>query len=260
MIELTNIRKAFDRTEVLRDVDFDIRKGETVALIGPSGSGKSTLLRSINLMTPPDSGRMVIDGQVIFSRGGTEPAKAVSGRELRALRRTIGMVFQQSHLFTHRNVIDNVMEGPVHVLGRDRAEARREAMDLLEELGLGDLAERYPAELSGGQQQRVSICRALAIKPKIMLFDEPTSALDPELVGEVLLTVRRIADSGMTIAIVTHEMSFARHVANRIAFLDQGKVVEFTGAESFFTAPRSERVRSFLSAITDPFANSETPS
>lgn len=257
MIQLTTITKSFGSTPVLDDVAFDVKDGETVALIGPSGSGKSTLLRTINLMTPPERGRIVIDGKPIFSVGVDGPEIRASGSELRALRRSIGMVFQQSHLFTHRKVIDNVMEGPVQVLGRNAAEAQAEAQDLLDELGLGALAERFPAELSGGQQQRVSICRALAMKPRIMLFDEPTSALDPELVGEVLVTVRRIADAGMTIAIVTHEMSFARHVANRIAFLDKGKVIEFTDASTFFANPRQQRVRDFLSAITDPFANEE---
>lgn len=247
MISLQNVDKSYGKYKALKSVSLEVAERETLALIGPSGSGKSTLLRAINLLTMPDAGRIQVGEKTIFS--GT----ALTGAELRQIRRDIGMVFQQSHLFTHRSVIENVIEGPVHVLGQNVQTAREEGLALLDRLGLKQFAERYPNQISGGQQQRVAICRALAMKPKVMLFDEPTSALDPELVGEVLLTIRQVAESGMTTVIVTHEMSFARRVANRIAFMDDGKILETSVPDAFFHQPQSDRARAFLDAIRDPF-------
>lgn len=253
MIVLTNVYKSFGTVEVLKEISLTIAVGETVAILGPSGGGKSTLLRTINLMTRPDAGRIEVDGECIFEANGSSARKSVSGQKLRDIRQSIGMVFQQSHLFTHRSVLENVIEGPVYVLNKDRAESIDQARALLDSLGLGALGDRYPSELSGGQQQRVAICRALAMNPRMMLFDEPTSSLDPELVSEVLLTVRKIAERGMTIAIVTHEMSFARRVASRVAFMDDGHLVEIASPSEFFRSPQTKRAQAFLAAIRDPF-------
>jgi ABC-type polar amino acid transport system ATPase subunit len=251
MISLQNVEKAFGKYQALKTVSLEVAERETLALIGPSGSGKSTLLRTINLLTPPDAGKITIAGKTVFH------GKALAGAELRRMRRGIGMVFQQSHLFTHRSVIENVIEGPVQVLGQSVDSAREEGLALLDRLGLKQFAERYPNQISGGQQQRVAICRALAMKPKVMLFDEPTSALDPELVGEVLVTIRQVAGSGMTTVIVTHEMSFARRVANRIAFMDEGKILEVSTPDAFFRKPQSDRAQAFLDAIRDPFSEGD---
>ncbi len=253
MISLKNVSKSFGPVKVLQGVNLEVVEGETVAVIGPSGGGKSTLLRSINLMTPPDSGSVEVAGTCLFRKVAGQATVALRPADLRLARQSIGMVFQQSNLFTHRTVLENVVEGPLQVLRSDRAAAEKQAHELLERLGLGGFGGRYPRELSGGQQQRVAICRALAMNPRVMLFDEPTSALDPELVGEVLLTVREIALTGMTVIIVTHEMSFARHVANRVAFMDGGRLIETSPSATFFTDPQTDRARQFLAAIRDPF-------
>jgi glutamate transport system ATP-binding protein len=224
---------------VLRDVDLSVRRGEVVVVIGPSGSGKSTLCRAINRLESVNSGTIVFDGRPL-------PAE---GRELARLRSEVGMVFQSFNLFAHKTILQNVMLGPVKVRKEKPAVARDRAMSLLQRVGIADQAEKYPAQLSGGQQQRVAIARALAMQPKAMLFDEPTSALDPEMVGEVLAVMTSLAAEGMTMVVVTHEMGFARHAANRVVFMADGQLVEQASPDEFFANPRSERAKDFLSKI-----------
>jgi glutamate transport system ATP-binding protein len=237
MIEQVN--KSFGAVRALRDVDLTIDHGEVVVVVGPSGSGKSTLCRTINRLEPIDSGRILVDGRPL-------PAE---GRELARMRADIGMVFQSFDLFAHRTVLDNVMLGPLKVRKIPKAEARQRAMALLERVGIVDKAHQYPAQLSGGQQQRAAIARALAMGPKIMLFDEPTSALDPEMIREVLDVMRELAAEGTTMLVVSHEMGFARSAAHRVVFMDEGQIVESAAPDQFFTAPGTERARSFLSKI-----------
>ncbi|MFB7914486.1 amino acid ABC transporter ATP-binding protein [Streptomyces sp. NPDC056061] len=245
------VRKRFGEAEVLKGIDLEVRSGEVLCVIGPSGSGKSTLLRCFNHLEQIDAGRVWMNGELIGyeQHGPSGRLRERRPRDVRRQRERIGMVFQRFHLFPHRTAVQNVMEGPVAVLGRSRAEARKQALDLLAEVGLADRADHYPAQLSGGQQQRVAIARALAMEPALMLFDEPTSALDPELVGEVLGVMRDLARRGTTMVVVTHEMGFAREVADRVVFMDQGAVVESGSPELLFTAPRHARTRAFLSTV-----------
>jgi polar amino acid transport system ATP-binding protein len=233
------IHKQFGDNEVLRGVDLDVAPGEVVCVIGPSGSGKSTLLRCLNLLERPTSGKVFLGDDEL-----TAPGVSVD-----ALRRRLGMVFQQFNLFPHRTVLDNVALAPVTVLGRDKAEARADAWELLRQVGLADKAAEHPARLSGGQQQRVAIARALAMKPEAMLFDEVTSALDPELVKDVLAVIRQLAEAGMTMVVVTHEMGFAREVGDRVVFMDEGVIVEEGIPAEVLGAPKAERTRRFLSRV-----------
>ena len=242
MINISHLSKTFSGQKVLDDLSLDIQKGEVVALIGSSGAGKSTFLRSLNYLEQPDSGKIAIDGfKVDFSR--------ISKDEILLLRRKLAMVFQQFNLFPHMTALENVMEAPVQVLKRPKAQARAQALELLDRVGLADRADHYPAELSGGQQQRVAIARALAMDPEIMLFDEPTSALDPELVGEVLQVMQDLAASGMTMAVVTHEIGFAREVADQVVFMDGGVIVEAGAPSEVIDNPQSERTKEFFSKV-----------
>ncbi len=239
LVVLSGVNKHFGSLHVLADVDLVVHRGEVVVVIGPSGSGKSTLCRVINRLEPVDSGTVTVDGVPV-------PAE---GKALARLRADVGMVFQQFNLFAHRTVLENVTLGPTRTRGMRRADARAEAMRLLERVGVADQAGKLPAQLSGGQQQRVAIARALAMHPKVILFDEPTSALDPEMINEVLDVMVSLAREGMTMVVVTHEMGFARKAADRVVFMDGGRIVEEASPEAFFTAPRSERARDFLSKI-----------
>ncbi|MGY1603853.1 amino acid ABC transporter ATP-binding protein [Geodermatophilus sp. SYSU D00815] len=239
MVRLTGVNKWFGDLHVLQDVDLTIERGEVIVVIGPSGSGKSTLIRTVNRLEAIQQGEITIDGEPL-------PAE---GRELARLRSDVGMVFQSFNLFAHKTILQNVTLGPVKVRGQRRADAEKRARELLDRVGVGAQADKYPAQLSGGQQQRVAIARALAMDPKIMLFDEPTSALDPEMINEVLDVMTSLARDGMTMVVVTHEMGFARRAANRVVFMDGGRIVESADPETFFTSPRSERAQDFLSKI-----------
>ena len=239
IIELRHVDKHYGTLHVLRDISLRVHQGEVVVIVGPSGSGKSTLCRTINRLETIDSGEILIDGVALPEEG----------KKLAAVRSQVGMVFQSFNLFAHMSILDNMTLAPVDVLKRDKKEARAEAMRLLERVGVADQAHKVPAQLSGGQQQRAAIARALAMRPKAMLFDEPTSALDPEMIEEVLQVISELAADGMTMLIVTHEMGFARNVADRIIFMDEGRIVEESDPEAFFLHPQSERARSFLSAV-----------
>ncbi|MFB7947614.1 amino acid ABC transporter ATP-binding protein [Kitasatospora phosalacinea] len=239
LVSLRGVNKHFGALHVLQDIDLDIAQGEVVVLIGPSGSGKSTLCRTINRLETIDSGTIEVDGRPL-------PAE---GRELARLRAQVGMVFQSFNLFAHKTVLQNVVLAQVKVGRVPKARAEQTARELLERVGVGAQADKFPAQLSGGQQQRVAIARALAMDPKVMLFDEPTSALDPEMVNEVLEVMRSLAAKGMTMVVVTHEMGFARSAANRVLFMADGRIVEQNTPEAFFTAPRSDRAKDFLSKI-----------
>ncbi|GAA4854853.1 amino acid ABC transporter ATP-binding protein [Saccharopolyspora rosea] len=242
VVEISGLRKSFGQQEVLRGIDLRVARGEVVCVIGPSGSGKSTLLRCVNLLEEPTAGRVVVDGAEL-----TDPEV-----DLDAARRHIGMVFQQFNLFTHLRVLDNLTVAQRKVLRRDRAEAEAVARRNLDRVGLAEKADAMPAQLSGGQQQRVAIARALSMDPRVMLFDEPTSALDPELVGDVLGVMRGLADEGMTMLVVTHEMQFAREVADRVLFVDDGRVVEQGAPSEVIAAPKEPRTRTFLARVLDP--------
>ena len=239
IIELRHVDKHYGPLHVLRDISLRVHQGEVVVIVGPSGSGKSTLCRTINRLETIDSGEILIDGVALPEEG----------KKLAAVRSQVGMVFQSFNLFAHMSILDNMTLAPVDVLKRDKKEARAEAMRLLERVGVADQAHKVPAQLSGGQQQRAAIARALAMRPKAMLFDEPTSALDPEMIEEVLQVISELATDGMTMLIVTHEMGFARNVADRIIFMDEGRIVEESDPEAFILHPQSERARSFLSAV-----------
>lgn len=244
VLEVSGLSKSFGPNTVLRDISLRIHKGETVCLLGPSGSGKSTLLRCMNWLEEPDGGTVVLNGQRVGMRPGG--SIRMSDRDLAAARSHIGMVFQHFALWPHMTVLQNVMEAPVYVLKRPKAEVRAEAEALLARVGLADKLQSFPARLSGGQKQRVAIARCLAMKPDVILFDEPTSSLDPELVGEVLNVMQGLARDGMTMVVVTHEMSFARDVASRVVFMDNGQIVETGHPDQFFAAPETERARQFL--------------
>ena len=249
LVRAVNVHKSFYGNEVLKGIDLDVRKGQVVCLLGPSGSGKTTLLRCINQLETIDGGRIWVDGDLMGykDRGGT--LYRLTNKAIAAQRREIGMVFQRFNLFPHMMALENIMEAPIQVRGEKRAQVRERAMALLERVGLLDKPRAYPAQLSGGQQQRVAIARALAMQPKLMLFDEPTSALDPELVGEVLAVMRELANDGMTMIVVTHEISFAREVADHVVFIDDGVVVEQGDPMSVINNPQHDRTRSFLRRI-----------
>ncbi|REK92091.1 amino acid ABC transporter ATP-binding protein [Streptomyces inhibens] len=239
LIELRGVNKHYGKLHVLQDIDLTVGRGEVVVVIGPSGSGKSTLCRAINRLETVESGIIKLDGKPLPEEG----------RALAQLRAEVGMVFQSFNLFAHKTVLANIMLAPVKVRKKKKDEAARRARELLERVGLASQADKYPAQLSGGQQQRVAIARALAMDPKALLFDEPTSALDPEMINEVLEVMRQLARDGMTMVVVTHEMGFARSAANRVVFMADGRIVEDRTPEEFFTAPRSERAKDFLSKI-----------
>ncbi|MDN5760710.1 MAG: amino acid ABC transporter ATP-binding protein [Microlunatus sp.] len=242
VVEVNNLKKSFDEVEVLKDISTTISKGEVVCVIGPSGSGKSTLLRCVNMLEQPTDGKVLIEGEDV-----TDP-----DCDIDRVRSRVGMVFQQFNLFSHLTVLDNCTIAQRTVLKRSAAEARAKAEDTLARVGLEGREKAYPAQLSGGQQQRVAIARALSMDPDLMLFDEPTSALDPELVGDVLAVMRRLANEGMTMMVVTHEMAFAREVADRVLFMDGGFVVEQGPPEQVIAEPQHERTRTFLQRVLDP--------
>ncbi|MEA2151375.1 MAG: polar amino acid transport system ATP-binding protein [Solirubrobacteraceae bacterium] len=243
------VHKRFGRLEVLKGVSLDVAAGAVMCLLGPSGAGKSTFLRCINHLEKIDAGRLSVDGELVGYRQAGDRLHELRDAEVARKRAQIGMVFQRFNLFPHMTALENVAEAPQLVLRRSRRDARAAAADLLAMVGLSDKERAYPAQLSGGQQQRVAIARALAMEPKLMLFDEPTSALDPELVGEVLDVMRRLAADGMTMIVVTHEIGFAREVADAAAFMDDGVVVETGAPREVFAAPRHERTRAFLSKV-----------
>ncbi|QEE60203.1 amino acid ABC transporter ATP-binding protein [Salinibacterium sp. dk2585] len=246
VLEVRGLRKRFGEVEVLKGIDLDIHGGEVVALIGPSGSGKTTVLRCLNGLEVPDAGTVDFADATPVDFAASPSRSAVAG-----LREHSAMVFQHYNLFPHRTVLENVIEGPVLVQGRKRADATADARALLERVGLSDRADAYPYELSGGQQQRVGIVRALALKPRLLLFDEPTSALDPELVGDVLAAIRELAAEGWTMLLVTHELRFARDVADQVVFMDGGVVVEAGPPSEVLVSPRQERTRQFLQRLLD---------
>jgi glutamate transport system ATP-binding protein len=238
-VVLTNVQKHFGDFQALHDIDLTVNRGEVVVVIGPSGSGKSTLCRTINRLETITSGVITIDGEELPKEG----------KALAELRADVGMVFQSFNLFAHLSILDNVTLGPMKVKGVKKAEAEKRARELLDRVGVAQQADKLPAQLSGGQQQRVAIARALAMQPKVMLFDEPTSALDPEMINEVLDVMVGLAESGMTMIVVTHEMGFARKAADRVVFMSDGMIVEEAPPEEFFTSPRSDRAKDFLSKL-----------
>ena len=249
MVRAEGVHKSFGHVEVLKGIDLEVRPGEVFCLIGPSGSGKSTFLRCINHLEKINAGRLYVDGELVGYRQKGGKLYELKDSEVAMKRRDIGMVFQRFNLFPHMTALENVMEAPVQVKGVAKGEARERAGQLLERVGLADKAGNYPSQLSGGQQQRVAIARALAMDPKLMLFDEPPSALDPELVGDVLDVMRDLAESGMTMVVVTHEMGFAREVGDSLVFMDGGVVVESGHPRDVLTNPQHERTQSFLSKV-----------
>ena len=246
VIEMNHIRKTFDNLEVLKDISFGVDNGEVVSIIGPSGSGKSTLLRCATFLETIDGGEIVYMGQKAAYTDESGRAVYIRPQELRKFRNYCGLVFQQFHLFPHYSILKNLTDAPVKVQHCSREEAEQRAMELLDKMGIADKAKAYPYQLSGGQQQRVAIARALAMKPQILFFDEPTSALDPELTGEVLKVIRQLAEEKMTMVVVTHEMSFAKAVSNRVIFMDGGVIVEHGHPDQVFEDPRVERTKQFL--------------
>jgi glutamate transport system ATP-binding protein len=239
LVVLSGVQKHFGQLHALKDIELSVKRGEVVVVIGPSGSGKSTLCRTINRLETIDEGTITLDGKDLPQEG----------KALAALRAEVGMVFQSFNLFAHKTILENVTLGPIKVRGMKKDEAERKARELLDRVGVGHQAEKYPAQLSGGQQQRVAIARALAMEPKVMLFDEPTSALDPEMIKEVLDVMVDLAQQGMTMVVVTHEMGFARTAADRVVFMADGAIVEENTPEEFFTHPRSDRAKDFLGKI-----------
>lgn len=239
MIKIEDLHKSYGQNEVLKGISTEVKEKEVIAIIGPSGSGKSTFLRCLNLLETPTSGKVTIAGDVLTDKG----------TNIMKIREEVGMVFQHFHLFPHKTVLENLTYAPINVKGMDKATAVNKAVELLKKVGLFEKRQEYPNRLSGGQKQRVAIARALAMNPKVILFDEPTSALDPEMVKEVLAVMKNLADSGMTMLIVTHEMGFAREVADRILFLDGGKLIEDASPEQFFTAPSTQRAKDFLEKV-----------
>jgi polar amino acid transport system ATP-binding protein len=249
LVSIREVRKTFGAFQALAGVSLDVAEREVLCIIGASGSGKTTLLRCINQLVEIDKGAIWVDGELIGYRRVGDRLYPLTESEIARQRLKTGMVFQRFNLFPHLTALENLIEGPVQVLGRDRAEAVREARELLSRVGLAAKADAFPANLSGGQQQRVAIARALAMRPKLMLFDEPTSALDPELVGEVLAVMKELAGSGMTMIVVTHELGFAREVADRVVFMDHGAIVESGPAAEVLGSPREARTQAFLSAV-----------
>lgn len=240
MIDVKGLSKYYDGIQVLKDIDEHIEKGEKVVIVGPSGSGKSTFLRCLNLMEKPSSGEIIFEGESLTS---IKPSKADK------MRQKMGMVFQHFNLFPHLTILGNITLAPIKLKLMTKAEAEQKAMELLRRVGLEDKAKAYPAQISGGQKQRIAIIRSLAMNPEVMLFDEPTSALDPEMVGEVLELMKQLADEGMTMVVVTHEMGFAREVASRVLFMDEGRIVEQNEPKMFFDQPKNKRLQDFLSKV-----------
>lgn len=251
LCKVIKVDKFYNDFQALKKVDLDVKRGEVLCIIGPSGSGKSTLLRCINQLEQINGGAILIEDKILGYRDDNNNLHELSEKEIAVQRLETGMVFQRFNLFPHMTVTENIIEGPCQVLKKPKAEAKSHAHDLLERVGLLDKKNGFPVELSGGQQQRVAIARALAMKPKIMLFDEPTSALDPELVGEVLSVMTDLAKSGMTMIVVTHELGFAREVASRIVFMDEGEIVEIGAPDEILVSPQNERTKSFISAVRD---------
>ena len=239
MISVHNLKKSFGNVQVLKGINIEIRKGECVCIIGPSGSGKSTFLRCLNLLEVPDEGEIIIEGESILEKR----------KDIDKYRENVGMVFQHFNLFPHLTILENVTLAPIRHKMMTEEQAKEKAMELLNRVGVGDKADNYPAQLSGGQKQRVAIARSLALSPEVMLFDEPTSALDPEMVGEVLEVMKQLAQEGMTMVVVTHEMGFAREVANRVFFMDGGGILEEGTPEQIFDHPQEERTKAFLSKV-----------
>jgi len=254
-VDITNVRKSFGATEVLKGVSLSVRPGGVAVIVGPSGSGKSTLLRTINHLEKVDGGYITIDGELVGYEVRGNKLHELREKDILKQRTNIGMVFQSFNLFPHLTALENVIEAPIVAQKRSKAEARKRGLELLDRVGLKDRADAYPRQLSGGQQQRVAIARALALDPKILLFDEPTSALDPELVNEVLDVIRELAKSGTTLIIVTHEMGFARDVADTVVFMDDGLIIESGSPQDIFANPREERTRSFFSKVIEPAFN-----
>lgn len=251
MLKVENLRKAFDGNEVLSGISLEIHKGEVLAVIGPSGSGKSTLLRCVNLLERADGGTITVGGDILCEELADGRVEYAQESELRKIRLRLGLVFQDFNLFPHFSVMRNITEAPVKVAGVSREKARETALELLEKMGLSEKADAYPYQLSGGQCQRVAIARALALKPDILFFDEPTSALDPELTIEVLKVIRMLASENMTMAVVTHEMGFARDVADRVIFMDKGQIVEEGKPDDIFSNPSNERTKAFLKIYSE---------
>lgn len=243
MISINGLSKHFGQLEVLKDISLQVEKGQVIVVVGPSGSGKTTMLRCLNLLEMPTAGKIMIQDQAL------DFSKKVGSKEIYAFRKLTGMVFQSYNLFPHKTVLENVMEGPIVVKKQEKTLVQKKAKQLLEKVGLGDKTDVYPHQLSGGQQQRVGIARALAMEPAVMLFDEPTSALDPELVGEVLKVMKELAKEGMTMIIVTHEMKFAKEVADEVIFMEGGYIVERGTPAAIFTAPKEKRTKEFLQLI-----------
>jgi polar amino acid transport system ATP-binding protein len=249
LLRAIGVRKSYGHTEVLRGIDLEVRRGQVVCLLGPSGAGKSTFLRCLNHLETIDAGQVWVDGKPIGFDLRNGKLYELRERDVAKQRRDIGMVFQRFNLFGHRTALENVIEGPIRVLGIAADIARKDGLELLDRVGLAQRGDAYPAQLSGGQQQRVAIARSLAMKPKLMLFDEPTSALDPELVGEVLSVMNTLAEEGMTMVVVTHELRFAHHVASSVLMMDEGRIVEEAPPEEFFSTPKEERTRRFLALV-----------
>ena len=249
MIKFEKVYKSFGKLEVLKNINLEVTKGEVVCVIGPSGSGKSTMLRCLNHLERITEGKTIIDGEIIDEKIKGKDSMKISPKKVASVCAELGMVFQRFNLFPHLTVLENVIQAPITVKKISKEQAIEEGVILLQKVGLEDKRDEYPSRLSGGQQQRVAIARALAMKPKIMLFDEPTSALDPELVGEVLEVMKQLARDGMTMIVVTHEMGFAREVANRVIFMDKGEILEDASPEEIFTNPKQERTKAFLQKI-----------
>ena len=244
MIEIKNLHKRYDKTDVLKGINFTVNDGDIVAILGPSGSGKTTILRCMNFLVKADKGSIVFDGK-------EHDLANISHKEISEIRKKTGFVFQNYNLFLNKTVLENVMTGLVIARKVPQEKAKKKAIEALEKVGMADRLDHYPSQLSGGQQQRVSIARALVYEPEVIYFDEPTSALDPELIGEVLTTMKQLAESGMTMVVVTHELSFAKNISNKVLFLDKGEVIENTDSKSFFENPTNDRVKQFLKSISE---------
>ena len=251
LVRVSGLHKSFGDLEVLKGIDFEVDRGEVVAIIGPSGSGKTTMLRCVNLLERPTAGRIEVDSRVLCEEQPDGSMRFSNRAEIRGIREQVGMVFQRFNLFPHMTAIENVIEAPMSVKGVTRADAKSRAHGLLESVGLGHKADSYPLQLSGGQQQRVAIARALAMDPAVMLFDEVTSSVDPELAGEILLVMKQLAQGGMTMLVVTHEMGFAAEVADRVLFIDHGLIVEEGPAREVLAKPKNPRTRAFLRAVLE---------
>lgn len=250
-VKIEGLTKSFGDVQILKGIDLEVERGEVVSIIGPSGSGKTTILRCLNVLERADGGHIEVDGRVVCSDRGQDKIQFASKKELRTIREGLGMVFQRFNLFPHMTALENIVEAPMAVKGVTRSVAEESARSLLESVGLSHRADHYPAQMSGGQQQRVAIARALAMEPSIMLFDEVTSAVDPELAGEILLVMKRLAEQGMTMLVVTHEMGFAADVSDRVLFIDHGKVVEQGPAAQVLSDPQNERTKAFLHAVLE---------